>query len=123
VGCAQVERIDELISAKVRIFKAYQERLKELPLTMNPQAAGSTNGYWMPTVVVNADVNFDREALLKAFHEDNIDGRVFFWPLSSLPMFQRCNHPVAYGLCGRALNLPSYHDMVDADIDRVTAHV
>lgn len=124
LGCAQVERIDELISAKRAVFQAYQERLEGLPLRMNPQPAGTLNGYWMPTIVADPDVSFDREALLQAFHADDIDGRVFFWPLSKLPIFEpRPGNTVAYGLYQRAINLPSYHDLDEAGIERVVRHV
>ncbi len=33
------------------------------------------------------------------------------------------DHSVAYGLSARALNLPSYHDMTDDDVDRVVRAV
>jgi len=120
VGCAQIERIDALIQTKRRIFDAYAERLHDLPLTMNPQPEGVVNGYWMPTIVVNEGVEFDRQALLDAFAAAQIDGRVFFWPLSSLPMFEPVpGNSVSYGLYARACNLPSYHDLTISEIDRV----
>ena len=124
IGCAQIERIDELIEGKQRVSLAYQERLSDLPLRLNPQAPGTRNGYWMPTLVANASAAFDREALLQSFKQDHIDGRVFFWPLSQLPMFTPClDHPVAYGIPELAINLPSYHDLSEADIERVVRHV
>lgn len=120
IGCAQMERIDELIAGKRRIFNYYAEQLKGLPLKMNPECEGAINGYWMPTIVIDEGVPFDREALLSAFKMDGIDGRVFFWPLSMLPIFEsRPENTVSYGLYGRAINLPSYHDMSDVDMDRV----
>lgn len=124
VGCAQTERIEELIGAKRAVFAAYRERLADLPLTMNPEPSGRVNGFWMPTIVVDEGMTFDREALLASFHADRIDGRVFFWPLSQLPMFtpQPANR-VAYALPARAMNLPSYHDLDEAGIDRVVRHV
>ncbi|MDQ2762111.1 MAG: DegT/DnrJ/EryC1/StrS family aminotransferase, partial [Pseudomonadota bacterium] len=110
--------------AKRRVFRAYSERLHGLPLTMNPEPPGTTNGYWMPTIVVDDGVEFDRQMLLDAFKADQIDSRVFFWPLSSLPPFERrANNRVSYGLYGRACNLPSYHDLSLSDIDRVCAIV
>ncbi|MEO6690531.1 MAG: DegT/DnrJ/EryC1/StrS family aminotransferase [Dokdonella sp.] len=124
IGCAQMERIDELISGKRRVFEYYRDALRDLPLSMNPEPAGTTNGYWMPTMVVDAGIRFDRESLLTAFMTDNIDGRVFFWPLSSLPMFEaRLEHHVSHSLSARAVNLPSYHDLSSRDIDRVCAFV
>ena len=124
IGCAQVERIDELIAGKRRIFRHYQEALADLPLRMNPEPPGSVNGYWMPTIVVDEGVPFDRDQLLTAFQADQIDGRVFFWPLTMLPMFEdQPEHRVAYGLWPRAVNLPAYHDLSPEELDRVVACV
>lgn len=120
IGCAQMERIDDLIAAKRRIFKGYAERLAGLPLMMNPEPQGTVNGYWMPSIVVDKDVKFDRQLLLDRFQEAEIDGRVFFWPLSMLPMFEdQPQNEVSYGLFPRAVNLPSYHDLTEDDLDRV----
>lgn len=123
VGCAQLQRVDELIAAKRRNFYRYKERLAGLPLQMNPEYEGTVNGFWMPTIVVNQDTAFDRTALMQCFKAQSIDARVFFWPLSMLPMFSHhvVNNPVSYRLHERAMNLPSYHDMTESDIDRVCA--
>jgi perosamine synthetase len=114
IGCAQMERIEELIAGKRRVFEYYAERLAKLPIRLNPEPAGTVNGFWMPNIVVDARVPFDREALLATFRENSIDARTFFWPLSMLPMFspQRDN-TVSYGLYARAMNLPSYHEISD----------
>lgn len=124
IGCAQVERIEELIARKREIFQYYAARLQDLPLAMNPEPPGTVNGYWMPSVVVNQDVPFEREKLLAAFKADAIDGRVFFWPLSMQPMFEaKPANTVSYSLYARAINLPSYHDLTTAQMDRVIAHI
>lgn len=87
---------------------------------MNPQPAHAQNGYWMPTVVFDESTGVTREELIEAFQAADIDARVFFWPLSSLPMFDvPVTTPVAFALPGRAINLPSYHDMTEADQNRV----
>jgi len=120
IGCGQMERIDELITAKRRIFTGYRELLKDLPVRMNPEKTGTVNGFWMPNFVVDDGLPFDREKLLVAFKERNIDGRVFFWPLSSLPMFDpQPENIISYSIYHRACNLPSYHDLDDIDIERV----
>lgn len=120
IGCAQIERIDDLIGAKHRIFTYYAEHLLDLKLKMNPEPQETINGYWMPSIVVDEGVSFDRELLLNAFKADNIDGRVFFWPLSMLPMFEKKKeHTVSYGIYKRAVNLPTYHDLTEQEMDRV----
>ncbi|MCK4347439.1 MAG: DegT/DnrJ/EryC1/StrS family aminotransferase [Thermoplasmatales archaeon] len=124
IGCAQMERIDDLITAKRQIFSYYAEHLRDLPLKMNPEPVGTTNGYWMPTIVADEGVPFNREDLLAAFKADNIDGRVFFWPLSMLPMFEaKAENAVSYGLYERAINLPTYYDLSEMEMDRVIKKV
>ncbi|MDD1625495.1 MAG: DegT/DnrJ/EryC1/StrS family aminotransferase, partial [Methylococcaceae bacterium] len=78
--------------------------------------------YWMPTVIFSPETGVTRERLMELFKAENIDGRVFFYPLSSLPMFQsKQTNRNAYDLPGRATNLPSYHDLTNVAQDRVIA--
>jgi len=122
VGLAQVERIEELIAGKRRVFDYYRQGLADLPLTMNPEPPCIVNGYWMPTIVVDERIPFDREAVLAEFERQQIGSRVFFWPLTMQPMFaDKPDNRVSYSLYSRALNLPSYHDLTECEMDRVTA--
>lgn len=125
IGCAQIERIDELTRRKYEIFSYYRDHLAALPgLSMNPEPADTVNGAWMPTVVFDQQTGVTREALQAAFAEENIDARVFFHAISSLPMFEgQTNAPISSNIPGRAINLPSYHDLTNADQDRVIAVV
>lgn len=124
IGCAQLERIDQLLAGKRRVFEYYARHLGDLPLRMNPEPPGTVNGYWMPTFVVDSGVEFDRDALLAAFTAEQIDGRVFFWPMTTLPMFEaQSANKISYDIYRRAMNLPSYHDMDEGQMARVTAVV
>jgi perosamine synthetase len=121
IGCAQMERIEELINCKRKILKYYRERLEKLHgVKMNPESTGTVNGAWMPTVVFDGQTGVTREKLQAAFAAENIDARVFFHPLSSLPMFEdRPQNRYAWDIPGRAMNLPSYHDMQHEEQERV----
>ena len=122
IGCAQMERIEELTSRKREIMATYREQLAGLPgISMNPEPAETVNGAWMPTVVLDHETGITREKLHAAFAAENIDARVFFWPLSSLPMFEPVKTNVkAWDIPARAINLPSYHDLSPRDVGRVS---
>jgi len=123
IGCAQLERIDSLIERKRAILNGYRARLEGAPgVTLNPEPQHGVNGAWMPTAVFAPETGVTREYLQRTFAAENIDARVFFWPLSSLPMFtpQLANRQ-AWDIPTRAINLPSYHDMTDDDLDRVAS--
>jgi perosamine synthetase len=125
IGCAQLERIGELIERKREILAYYRNRLARIQsLSMNAESEGTVIGAWMPTVVFGSETGVNCELLQAAFKSENIDARVFFSPLSSLPMFTpRPKNTVAYDLPGRAINLPSYHDMTPVEQERVIARV
>jgi len=122
IGCAQLERIDELIQRKREILAYYKAQLEKFPgITMNPEPPDTINGAWMPTVVFDRALGITREALQAAFAADNIDARVFFHPLSSLPMFKPApGNVVAQDIPQRAINLPSFHDITSIEQARVT---
>lgn len=121
IGCAQIERVNELVRRKREILHYYQERLLALPgVQMNPQTPGTVVGAWMPTAVFAPQTGIRRERIQAAFAARNIDARVFFHALSSLGLFPaRPQNRHALDLPTRAINLPSYHDLSESDMDRV----
>lgn len=125
LGVGQLQRIDALVARKRAIFHRYQAALAAVPgLAMNPEPPGITIGAWMPTVALAPGLGISAEAVLRAFQSANIDARPFFAPLSILPwMPPGPTGAQAQSLYERAVNLPSFHDMTDADIDRVCAVV
>jgi len=121
IGCAQIERIEDLIEKKREILYFYKEQLKDIScINLNPEPLGIVNGSWMPTVVFSEDSKITREIIQSLFLEENIDARVCFWPLDSLTFFKpNFNCPVSYSFSSRAINLPSYHDITLEEILRV----
>lgn len=125
IGCAQLERVEELVERKRSILEGYRARIGDLRgVALNPEPPGTINGAWMPTAVFDPSTGVTREALQAAFAAANIDARVFFHPLSSLPMFKPCpGNRHAWDIPARAINLPSFHDITEHELDRVAAVV
>lgn len=122
IGCAQLERIEELIARKQTILARYKANLSgSNNLSLNPEPQHVVNGAWMPTVVFDRKTGITREAAIEAFRALDIDARVFFHPLSTLDFFDTTvSNILSADIADRAVNLPSYHDMTDEDIDRVS---
>ena len=121
LGLAQVERIDELVNRKREIFFNYKQLLADLnDVSLNNEPAETKNSFWMPTVVLGSSYNIDREDLFAYLKENLIDYRPFFYPLSSLPMFQdKIENSVSYSIFKQAFHLPTFHDMTIEDQKRV----
>ncbi len=122
IGYAQMQRIDELINRKREILKFYKDHLECLDgVSMNPEPEGTIIGAWMPTVVFDKQTGVTREQLQSLFKSENIDARVFFHPLSSLPMFEDREVNVnSWSIPTRSINLPSYHDISFNEQERIS---
>jgi perosamine synthetase len=125
MGCAQIERATSLIARKREILSRYRKLLADCEgVAINLEPAGCEIGGWMPTLVFDPSTGITREQLQAAFAADNIDARVFFHPLSSLPSFGGGLGAIrAADIASRAINLPSFHDISDAEQQRVIALV
>lgn len=131
-GLAQLERLDELIARKRQIFSWYEERLRDVTgLALNYQAPGTTNTYWMVTMVADAAYGLTHTSMMDHFDQRGIETRPFFHPLSSLPAFAsapdaaaaKARNTHAYDISPRALNLPSALLLEESQVDRVCGAV
>jgi perosamine synthetase len=130
LGVAQMERVDDLVAKKRQIFGWYRERLEGLG-QMNAEPRATLNSYWMTTLV--PDTPMDKFAIMSAMDERGIDIRPAFSRLSTLPVFadrpestrfvsKEGEWPVTWPtLWNNGINLPSGHQMTEADIDLVCA--
>jgi perosamine synthetase len=131
IGLAQMERIDELMGRKQKIFGWYKEALSGLDLTLNAQPEGTFNSYWMVTAVFPRDFRMNKAEIVAALAREGVDTRPFFHPLTTIPAFRnhpqaqsgRQDNPVCYAVSERAINLPSALSLERASIDTVAAAV
>jgi perosamine synthetase len=120
MGLAQIERVEELVTRKREIYYLYKELLKDIPGQINAEQPYVKNSCWLPTFVFDKSLNIDREAFFKAMSSRNINSRPFFYPLTSLPMFEsKPENTVSYDIYPRAVNLPSYHDLTNEEVKLV----
>ena len=122
LGCAQIKRIEDLVTKKRKVFSWYVSLLKNIEsIKMNLQQEDVINSYWMPTIVIDNFTLSDRDDLILFLKYNNIDARPFFYPLSSLPMFKKNqrNH-IAYEIGSKGINLPSFHDITFNEVSNVT---
>ena len=117
LGLAQIERVDELVEKRRQIFYEYKKHLSELPISMNPEPSYTKNSFWLPAIIFDKSLNIDRNKLINFFKEKNVDIRPFFYPISSMPMFEKNEkNKIAYDIYYRGINLPSYYDITNAEI-------
>jgi perosamine synthetase len=125
LGLAQLERVEELLALKRRIFSSYQQKLGGIAgLRLNYESPGSRNVYWMVTAVLDPAYGLRKEELLQLMDQRDIDCRPFFFPLSSIPAYRdteearraRTRNSVAYRVAPYGINLPSGLNLTEEKI-------
>ena len=128
LGTAQLERIGELIARKREIFSWYAAELIGVAgITLNHEAPGTKNTYWMVTAVLDEQAGIPKERLMELMSEQGIDCRPFFHPLSNLPAYAhseqaaaaRGRNKVSYRISPWAINLPSPLNLTRLQTGRV----
>lgn len=118
---SQLSRVGEIVDEKRSILNYYRERLSvNKHLSMNPEQKNCSSGAWMPTVVFDERCGINRQEIVSHLNSNGIDARTFFWPLSQLPPFENTiDTPISYSVSNRAINLPSYLDITEKEMDHV----
>jgi perosamine synthetase len=120
IGLAQLERIDEIITAKINHAKLYKELLKSLHgITFQPEEEWAKSVYWLHSVLVENNFRCNRDMLMQELKTNSIDSRSFFIPMHELPPYKSDGFPIAAELSRKGVNLPSSTLLTEEEIKRI----
>jgi perosamine synthetase len=115
IGCAQLERIEDILLKKEKVVKNYLDGFKNLPIEYHQQTGDVKHSYWMFTILTKSES--DRINLRNHLAEYGIETRPTFHPVHTMPMYKtKETFEVAEDIGSRGINLPSYPDLAEADI-------
>jgi perosamine synthetase len=121
MGLGQLERVDELVAKKREIYSWYRECLNDIGgIGLNKQMTNTEKpNYWMTSVVLLEDFGIPRDEVMVQLKKRCVDSRPFFPQISSFPMFDYYDNPVAKYIGANGINLPSAHNLVHEDVKYV----
>jgi perosamine synthetase len=125
IGLAQLEKMDWHLQRRREIAHRYMQRLSGLQgVGMQPEVPDIENAYWMSCLVLDSADAASRDDLALKLGEAGIETRPFFPPMHELPMYRPSasarSFPVAERLARSGLNLPTYANLTDGDIDYIS---
>lgn len=124
LGLGQLERIDEFIVKKRKIFNWYKKRLGDIDgLSINVEKEGTKSIYWMSSIVLDKNFGLTRDELMAKLKELRIDTRPFFYPLSMFPMWKEQKTPNAHHVGLNGINLPSGVMLTEEEVDYISKSV
>lgn len=111
LGCAQLERLPDMLARKRALAERYALALAPVPgLSFLKEPPGTRSNYWLNALVLDAQHQDQRDALLGALNDAGYMSRPLWALMHSLPMYQhapRMDLTVAAQLEARVINLPS----------------
>jgi perosamine synthetase len=111
LGCAQLEQLDGFIAAKRRLFEHYRAAFAGVEHThIVAEPAGCHSNYWLQTLLLDATVAGERDAILQATNDAGLMTRPAWTTIHRLAPYADCPRmelPVAEALERRLINLPS----------------
>jgi perosamine synthetase len=126
VGCAQMEQLDDYVSAKRKIATHYYKSLQGVPgiVTMN-SAPWAESTFWMYTILIDEKkFRADSRETMRELGALKIQCRPLWQPIHRSPAHASsaiAELPVAERLARQALSLPCSVGLSEPDQDRVIA--
>ena len=115
---AQLNRINELLKIKKKIFNEYKKVLKKnkIEFVSNFSNEYIVNGYWATTIVYDRKYKIKSGDLIKILEKKGIPARKFFAPLVKQNAYKKFHiknekFPVAEILYDYGLTLPCHYNL------------
>lgn len=108
LGCAQMERLPEMLAAKARVAERYAEFFEGTGIRFVRPIEGATANYWLNAIVLPDEAA--RDACLQYTNERGVMTRPIWRLMSRLEMYKHCQHDgleISRWLEARVVNLPS----------------
>jgi perosamine synthetase len=120
LGLAQMELIDDMLRRRADILERYRNVIEtSASVRLNFTANWAKSAYWMVCLEVDRFDELRRELFMQRLKARGIDSRPYFYPMTALPMYKKPTPPTAATKSVIGLNLPTYHELTSADIERV----
>lgn len=124
LGCAQMEKVDQLMSKRKEIFSLYEKHLQDVPgISLNRTNDWATNAYWLVCLENEQFDENSRQSFMDKLKKDGVDTRPFFYPMSAMPYFQRADNPVTYRIYQTGLNLPTFYQITEEEISYIATTI
>ena len=120
IGYAQMERLEELLERKQKLFNRYRKGLEhEDFVSFQKEEVTHTSSYWLITLIFQ---NTDMQKLSSFLREKGIDTRPSFYPIHTMPPYKHLTErpfPNSDYISNYGLSLPSFPSLTDEDVEYV----
>ncbi|MBI2857830.1 MAG: DegT/DnrJ/EryC1/StrS family aminotransferase [Chloroflexi bacterium] len=128
LGIAQLERFEDMMRARSRVARLYDERLRDLKGVTVPRVApGVKMSYFVYVVRLSEEYNReDRDRIIRSLKAKGIGCSDYFSPVHLQPIYRSLGYKegdftVAESVAARTIALPFYNQLREDEIDCVVS--
>jgi UDP-4-amino-4,6-dideoxy-N-acetyl-beta-L-altrosamine transaminase len=127
LGASQLARLDQFLSRRRELARRYDEALQGLPLTTPVEDAQGRSAWQLYAIQLDLEaLGRSRRTVFERMRAAGVLVNVHYIPVHLQPYyrdlgFRRGDFPASERFYERALSLPLFFDLADADQDRVCA--
>ena len=124
LGLAQIKKVNKFLEKKKNIFEYYKSKLSHLNISFqNNISSQNISSYWMICFLL--DKESQRDELRNYLKDNGIETRPIFYPIHLMPMYkgERGIFPKAENIAFKGINLPSYPDLTQKELDYICSNI
>lgn len=126
IGCAQLERLDEIVRERQRICDSYRRYLSTVSgVTLQCYHPNVKPVVWAIAVTIDPRAYPQgRDAVMHRLRETGIETRNGFYAASMMHHLYSCSHlPVSEALSRQVISLPTYCTLQDSEIEFICSEL
>lgn len=118
IGRAQLQVLEERISAKKEVRRRYEAGLQGLPVKFMPEVEKGSHNHWLTVLMTDEGCGVSPGDIIIALEKENIESRPVWKPMHMQPIFGECaffthvaGESISQKLFERGICLPSGSDL------------
>lgn len=125
LGCAQLERKDEIIRERKRVYASYKRALEnERSVSMQQLTHGVDAIMWACALRIEERTQAkERDTVIKNLFKANIETRPGFYSADCMPLYDAQAAPVAHACAETILCLPLFCELTNEQIEYITTNL
>jgi UDP-4-amino-4,6-dideoxy-N-acetyl-beta-L-altrosamine transaminase len=125
LGISQMFRLDSFVRRRQEIAQKYATLLHGLPVILPTQDPKASSAYHLYPILILDLESKGREAVFESLRKQDIGVNVHYIPIHLQPYYRKMgfapgDFPEAENYYRRAISIPIYPDLQDADLKKVT---
>ncbi|MCM1990277.1 DegT/DnrJ/EryC1/StrS family aminotransferase [Oceanirhabdus seepicola] len=129
IGCAQLERLDEIVAEKKKVRDIYNEELSNIRGIKIPYIYENVEINGMTSYVILLDKGIDRQSIMNYLMDNGIECRAYFTPIHIQPYikadfnYKQGAFPVTEDISNRTVALPFFNGLKRDKIEYIAKKI